>query len=116
MKNRRKLWFTVNHWDRGQRAGSLPARRHAAHLDSSSRIIGLIKSSSLPGPTDKCGVDGQTADGCTAHRESAPSDAGSDSGITNTTTSNPNMTGTELVLFTGAAWTLEKSGSTHQDS
>lgn len=114
VKNTRKPWFRANLCNRGECAGSLPAaQRHAAHLDSSSRVIGLIKSSSLPGPSDKCGVVGQTADGCAAHRESAHSDGarGSDSGIANTTTttSTPNTAGTGLVSFTGAVWTLDKN-------
>lgn len=87
MKNRRKLCFTISLFNRGQCVGSVPAaRRHTAHLDFSSRVIGLIKSSSLPGPTDKCGVGGQTADGCAAQTESAHSDQ-------QHATSNPNITG-----------------------
>lgn len=87
MKNRRKLCFTINLWKRGQCVGSVPAAgRHAAHPDFSSRVIGLIKSSPLPGPTDQCGVGGQTADGCAAQTESAHSGGagGSDSDINST--------------------------------
>lgn len=82
-KNRRRLCFTINLWNRGQCGLSSCAGRHTAHLDFSSRVIGLIKSSSLPGPTDQCGVGGQTADGCAAQTESAHSGGagGSDSDI-----------------------------------
>lgn len=58
--------------------GSVPAApRHTAHLDFSSRVIGPVKSSSLPGPTDECGVGVQTADGRAA--QTVSSDGGSES-------------------------------------
>lgn len=66
---------------RGQCVGSLPAaRRHSAHLDFSSAVIGLIKSWSLPGPTDECRVGGQTADGSPAQTETAQGDGAGGSG------------------------------------
>lgn len=66
---------------RGQCVGSLPAaRRHSAHLDFSSGVIGLIKSWSLPGPTDECRVGGQTADGSPAQTGTAQGDGAGGSG------------------------------------
>lgn len=96
----------------GQRVGSLPApRRHTAHLDFSSAVIGLIKSWSLPGPADERGVGGQTADGCPAQTETAQGDGagGSGSGINTDALGPPenNLTGTQLLLLFGLFWTLK---------
>lgn len=90
---------------RGQGVGSLPAaRRHTAHLDFSSAVIGLIKSWSLPGPTGERGVGSQTADGSPAQTEAAQGDGagGSDSDIDTDTLSPPeNLPRSELLARFG---------------